>query len=84
MYFQIGLPNLLPHIAALGIFVFAGSWGSLFWPIIVLRSTEMFTLPVALQSIIGAYEQPYDLLLAGSLLAIIPPLVLFFSCSAFL
>lgn len=83
VFFQIGLPNLLPHMAALGIFLFAGSWGSLFWPLIVLRSTEMFTLPVALSSIIGAYEQPYDLLLAGSLLAVLPPLVLFFALQRF-
>ncbi|MHB0857132.1 MAG: carbohydrate ABC transporter permease [Anaerolineae bacterium] len=79
IFWQVALPNLLPHVAALSIFLFAGSWGSLFWPLIVLRSTEMFTLPVALSSILGAYEQPYDLLLAGSLLAIIPPLALFLS-----
>jgi lactose/L-arabinose transport system permease protein len=80
---RIALPNLLPHMAALSIFMFAASWGELFWPIIVLRSTAMFTLPVALSSIVGAYEQPYDLLLAGSLLAIIPPLALFFATQRF-
>jgi lactose/L-arabinose transport system permease protein len=80
---RIALPNLLPHMAALSIFMFAGSWGELFWPIIVLRSTEMFTLPVALSSIVGAYEQPFDLLLAGSLLAIVPPLTLFFATQRF-
>jgi lactose/L-arabinose transport system permease protein len=80
---RIALPNLLPSMAALSIFMFAGSWGELFWPIIVLRSTEMFTLPVALSSIVGAYEQPYDLLLAGSLLAVVPPLTLFFATQRF-
>ena len=80
---RIALPNLLPSMAALSIFMFSGSWGSLFWPLIVLRSTEMFTLPVALSSIMGAYEQPYDLLMAGSLLGIVPPLVLFLSNQRF-
>jgi ABC-type glycerol-3-phosphate transport system permease component len=43
----------------------------------------MFTLPVALSSILGAYEQPYDLLLAGSLLSLIPPMALFFATQRF-
>jgi lactose/L-arabinose transport system permease protein len=77
IFFQIALPNLLPYMAALAIFLFAASWGTLFWPIIVLRSASMFTLPVALASIIGSYQQPYDQLLAGSLLSIILPLILF-------
>ncbi|HEY7416305.1 MAG TPA: carbohydrate ABC transporter permease, partial [Ktedonobacteraceae bacterium] len=77
IFFQIALPNLLPYMAALAIFMFAASWGALFWPIIVLRSASMFTLPVALASIIGSYQQPYDQLLAGSLLSIILPLILF-------
>jgi hypothetical protein len=83
IYFQVALPNLLPHMAALSIFLFVGSWGSLFWPIIVLRTTSMFTLPVALSSIIGSYGNPYDLLLAGSLLAVLPPLLLFFATQRF-
>lgn len=77
IFFNIALPNILPHMAALSIFIFAGSWSALFWPIIILRSSDMFTLPVALASLIGSYEQPYDLLMAGSLLALIPPLILF-------
>jgi lactose/L-arabinose transport system permease protein len=77
IYFRIVLPNLLPHLATLGIFVFTGAWGSLFWPLIVLRSPEMFTLPIALSSLIGTYEQPYDLLMIGSLIAVVPPLLLF-------
>lgn len=77
IFFQIALPNLLPYMAALAIFMFAASWGALFWPIIILRSASMFTLPVALASIIGSYQQPYDQLLAGSLLSIILPLILF-------
>lgn len=83
IFSRIALPNLLPHVAALSIFLFAASWGALFWPVIVLRSTEMFTLPVALSSLIGSYERPYDLLLAGSLLSLVPPLLLFFALQRF-
>lgn len=83
IFFRIALPQLLPHVAALSILLFAATWGALFWPVIVLRSTEMFTLPVALSSLIGSYDQPYDLLLAGSLLSLIPPLLLFFAVQRF-
>jgi ABC-type glycerol-3-phosphate transport system permease component len=83
VFFQVALPALMPQVAALAIFRFSGTWGSFFWPLIVLRSTKMFTLPVALSSIFGAYESPYDLLLAGSLLSLIPPMALFFATQRF-
>lgn len=77
IFLQVAIPNLLPSMAALSIFMFTGTWGALFWPLIVLRTTAKFTLPVAISSILGAYEQPYDLLMAASLLALLPPLGLF-------
>lgn len=77
IFFRIVLPNLLPNVAALTIFLFALTWGQLFWPVIILRSSEMFTLPVALSAMIGTQDQPYDLVLTGSLLAVLPPLLLF-------
>lgn len=83
IFFQVALPNLLPYIGALSVFLFAGSWGSLYWPIIMLRSSDMFTLPVSLASIIGSYSQPYDQLMVGSLLAVIPPLLLLFFLQRF-
>ncbi len=77
IFFQMAVPALLPSIATLAILIFGGSWGSLFWPLIVLRSNEMFTLPLILNSILGSYANPYDLLMVGSLLMLLPPLILF-------
>jgi ABC-type glycerol-3-phosphate transport system permease component len=78
IFVRIGLPNLLPSVATLAIFLFSGTWGQLFWPLIVLRTTSKFTLPVALATIMGggSHELPYDLLLAGSLMAVLPPLLI--------
>jgi len=78
IFLQIALPNLLPSVAALSIFLFSGTWGALFWPLIVLRTTAKFTLPVALATIMGGGSGgvPYDAMLAGSMLAVIPPLLL--------
>lgn len=77
IFWQVALPNLMPSVAALSIFLFSGTWGMLFWPLIVLRTTAKFTLPVALATIMGggSHQLPYDLLLAGSLLAVLPPLL---------
>lgn len=77
IFFQMGVPSLLPNIATLAILIFGGTWGSLFWPLIVLRSNEMFTLPLVLNSILGSYANPYDLLMVGALLMLLPPLILF-------
>jgi lactose/L-arabinose transport system permease protein len=77
IYFQVVLPIIGPYLAALSIFIFSGTWGNFFWPLIVLKSKEMFVLPLALVSIIGEYSQPYGLLMVGSLVMLIPPLLLF-------
>lgn len=77
IFSQIAVPSLLPSVATLAILMFGASWGSLFWPLVVLRSNTMFTLPLALTTILGSYQNPYDLLMVGSLLMMVPPLVLF-------
>lgn len=77
IFSQIAVPSLLPSVATLAILMFGASWGSLFWPLVVLRSNTMFTLPLALTTLLGSYQNPYDLLMVGSLLMMIPPLVLF-------
>ena len=83
IFLQIAIPNMLPSIAALSILMFTGTWGALFWPLIVMRSTAMFTLPVAISSILGAYEQPYDLLMAASFISLVPVLILFLSAQRY-
>lgn len=77
IFFRIIMPLMKPSFAAMGIFVGMNSWNSLLWPMIVLRSSEKFTLPIGLTALINPYRNNYDLLLAGSVFAVIPILVLF-------
>jgi ABC-type glycerol-3-phosphate transport system permease component len=77
IFLQIAVPSLLPSVATLAILLFGGSWGSLFWPLVVLRSNGMFTLPLTLNTLLGSYQNRFDLLMVGSLLLLLPPLVLF-------
>lgn len=74
---RIFLPLMAPSFAAMGIFVGMGSWNGFLWPLIVLRSPEKLTLPIGLATLITPYGNNYDLLITGSVMAIIPILVLF-------
>jgi ABC-type glycerol-3-phosphate transport system permease component len=77
IFLQVVLPVLLPNLAALAIFLFAGSWNNLFWPLVMARTADMYTLPVALATLLGQYSHPYGQVMFGSLIMVVPPLVLF-------
>lgn len=77
IFFKIVLPTMKPALAAVSIFIFMAQWNSLLWPLITLNSKEMFTLPVALSSLIGLARIDYGQLMLGTTLSVIPILVLF-------
>ncbi|MFM1550116.1 MAG: carbohydrate ABC transporter permease [Lentisphaeria bacterium] len=77
VYWHIILPLSKPGLTALAILTFMESWRSFMWPLIVAHSEDIYTLPVALaafQEIDGVH---WTLLMAGSMLMIIPMLVVF-------
>ena len=53
------------------------SWNNFLWPLIVLKSNSKMTLPIGLSTLMTPYGNNYDILLAGSVMAIIPVLILF-------
>lgn len=78
IFAKIMLPLMKPSFAAMGIFVAMNSWNGFLWPLIVLRSPEKLTLPIALAALLSPYGNNYNLLIAGSVFAILPILILFF------
>lgn len=80
LWWEVALPIVRPMIGAYTLLSFMGSWNSFLWPQIVLHSAEHFTLPIALTNMIGlpAYEAPYGMLMAATLLSILPIALLFF------
>ena len=77
---RILLPVITPAMASLGIIFFMASWNNYLWPSIVLRSQQNYTLPVMIASLQGtAGRTPYDLMMAGSVLSVIPMLIVFFA-----
>jgi multiple sugar transport system permease protein len=54
-----------------------GSWGSFMWPLIVTNSMELKTLPIMLASFQGLYTTDWTLLMAGSIIVLLPVVVVF-------
>lgn len=77
IFFLVILPNIRPALATLVVFAFMGSWNSFLWPLIVLRSPELQTLPIALSGLQGQYISDWDVIMAGSVVSVIPMLALY-------
>ncbi len=65
-------------VGAFTLISFIGAWNSFLWPQIVLNTRDRFTLPIALNEMIGIYSQEYGPLMAGALVSILPVTILFF------
>jgi ABC-type glycerol-3-phosphate transport system permease component len=77
LYWEIALPVSRPMVGAFSLIAFMGSWNSFLWPQIVLHTQDRFTLPIALNLMVGLYEQEYGSLMAGTFLCILPVIGLF-------
>lgn len=85
IYFKIMMPLMKPAFGAMTILQAMSSWNSFVWPLIVLRSDKMLTLPIGLQSLITPYGNNYDLLMSGAVMSVIPIVILFlFNQKAFI
>ena len=71
------LPMLLPGIVATGAFAFVSCWNEFMVSFSFLTSQKLFTIPVGLKYMIGEYTIDYGSLAAGSIIALIPPVILF-------
>jgi multiple sugar transport system permease protein len=78
IFVQIIVPLCRPALATLGILTFLTSWNNFLWPLVVAQSEERYTLPVALAIFaVGENKSDYGLLMAGSVVIIVPVLVVF-------
>lgn len=77
IFFKVLLPLIKPSLAVLAIFTFIGSWGEFLWPSIILTKDALYTLPVGINDLQGAFSANYRLIAAGSMVSIVP-IVIFF------
>ncbi|MCW5698575.1 MAG: carbohydrate ABC transporter permease [Rhodospirillales bacterium] len=77
IYWSLVLPLCKPILVTLALFTFMGAWNDFMWPLIVLTDDSMYTLPVALANLLGEHVLDTELMMAGSVLTILPVTMLF-------
>lgn len=77
IYWEVVMPLCRPALAALGIFTFSYVWDDFFWPLIIVSSEELRTLPLGLALFVVKNRTAWDLLMAGSVITTVPVLVVF-------
>jgi multiple sugar transport system permease protein len=77
IYWTIVLPLLRPILVTLGVFTFMVTWNDFMWPLVALIDGDLRTLPVALAILSGEHVQDTELMMAGSVLTLLPVLILF-------
>jgi multiple sugar transport system permease protein len=77
IYRSIMLPLCMPILTTLAIFTFMGTWNDFLWPLIALTEESMYTLPVALANLMKEHTKDIELMMAGSVVTILPVLIVF-------
>jgi len=79
IWWQIMLPLIVPALIAMGLFLFLGEWNNLVWPLIIIQSADLRTLPVVMSTMVSQLATPLNLglVMAASLLVSLPTLIMF-------
>jgi len=76
-YWQVVLPLCAPTLATLCITTFMDSWNDFLWPLVMLSDRNLMTLPLALNTLNGQYATEYNVLMAGSLISMLPIILVY-------
>jgi len=77
VYRRLVIPLCKPIFVTLAIFTFMGTWNDFLWPLIVMTDDSMYTIPVALANLSLEHVQDTELMMAGSVLTILPVMLVF-------
>lgn len=77
IYWSVVLPLAKPILATLATFMFMSTWNDFMWPLIILSGQEHHTLPVAIANLVGEHVQDVELMMASSVVTVLPVLLLF-------
>lgn len=84
VWWQIFMPLAKPIIATLAVFQFQSAYNDFMGPVIYLASDAKFTVQMGLNSFRNSFSARYDLIMAGSILALIPVVILFICCQKYI
>ncbi|GHO65308.1 sugar ABC transporter permease [Ktedonobacter sp. SOSP1-52] len=77
VFWHVILPLCRPAVGALAIFTFVQHWNDFLWPLIVLQSSNHYTLSVGVASLQGEFTTDYGIIFAGAALAALPMIIFF-------
>jgi multiple sugar transport system permease protein len=77
IYWTIVVPVIRPILVTLATFTFLSAWNDFLWPLVILTDGAQYTLPVALANLVGEHVQDTELMMAGSVVTVLPALVVF-------
>jgi multiple sugar transport system permease protein len=77
IFWSVVVPIVRPILVTLAAFTFLSAWNDFMWPLIVLSDNHNYTLPVALANLVGEHVQDTELMMAGSVLTILPAMAVF-------
>ena len=83
IYRQVMLPLCAPALATLAITNFMDSWNDYLWPLLMLTDKAKMTLPIALSTLNGQYDTEYNVLMAGSLISMIPIILIYIAAQKY-
>lgn len=78
-FWKIALPLVLPALVALGLYAFIGNWNNFIWPLVVIQSDHLRTLPLGLSELKNTYRDAIDwgVMMAASTVSILPIVILY-------
>ena len=76
-WWNVMIPAARADLITLAMFVFIGSWSDFLWPLIIVDDPALYTLPLGLQQLASSFSLDWRLVAAGSVVSILPVLVLF-------
>ncbi|MFF1933741.1 carbohydrate ABC transporter permease [Streptomyces sp. NPDC058228] len=77
IFWRVVVPLVRPALGAMAVWSFISAYNSFLWPLIIVNSPNNYTLPLGLNTLFATQNRAYDLVLAGSVLATIPTIVVF-------
>ena len=80
IFLRIMVPILIPAFGAMTILSCMNSWNNLLWPMIILQSEKMHTIPIGMGTTITPYGNAYDVLMPGAVMAVVPIVVIYLFC----
>jgi multiple sugar transport system permease protein len=84
IFLRIVLPLSTPALATLSVFAFMGSWNAFLWPLFIVREETLMTLPVGLATLQGRWLTDWNLVMAGTVITVLPMLLLYLVAQKYL